>query len=96
MSNLNQRRFSDLPPFFFHYNTPFGGADWDEICLIKDDEIYQLFYPHTFRPRNRFAPVDEYTSMHGGIIYGTALDWIRRKLWGDGHTDDFANKLIKK
>lgn len=37
-----------------------------------------------------------YTSMHGGIIYGTALDRIRRKLWRDGHTDDFANKLIKK
>ena len=26
MSNLNQRGFSDLPPFFFHYNTPFGGG----------------------------------------------------------------------
>ncbi len=37
-----------------------------------------------------------YTGMHGGIIYGTALDRIRRKLWRDGHTDDFANKRIKK
>lgn len=24
--NLCQRRISDLPPFFFHYNTPFGGG----------------------------------------------------------------------
>ena len=31
--------------------------DWDEICLMNDDEIYQLYYPHTFRTRNRFAPV---------------------------------------
>ncbi len=42
--------------------------DWDEICLMNDDEIYQLFYPHTFRPRNRFAPVDysfEHTTERG-------------------------------
>ena len=26
MSNLNQRGFSDLSLFFFHYNTPFGGG----------------------------------------------------------------------
>ncbi len=32
--------------------------DWDEICLMNDDEIYPLFCPHTFRPRSRFAPVD--------------------------------------
>lgn len=40
--------------------------DWDEICLMDDDEIYQLFYPHTFRPRNRFAPVD-YSYVHSEL-----------------------------
>ena len=40
--------------------------DWDEICLMNDDEIYQLFYPHTFRPRNRFAPVD-YSYVHSEL-----------------------------
>ena len=39
MSNLNQRGFSDLPPFFFHYNTPFGGGRLGgdkELFHIKD------------------------------------------------------------
>ena len=40
--------------------------DWDEICLMNDDEIYHLFYPHTFRPRNRFAPVD-YSYVHSEL-----------------------------
>lgn len=40
--------------------------DWDEICLMSDDEIYQLFYPHTFNPRNRFAPVD-YAYVHSEL-----------------------------
>ena len=40
--------------------------DWDEICLMNDNEIYQLFYPHTFRPRNRFAPVD-YSYVHSEL-----------------------------
>ncbi len=40
--------------------------DWDEICLMNDDEIYPLFCPHTFRPRSRFAPVD-YSYVHSEL-----------------------------
>ncbi len=41
MSNLNQRGFSDLPPFFFHYNTPFGGGrlGGDKDSLSKYPEL---------------------------------------------------------
>lgn len=37
--------------------------DFDEILLMDDDEMYAYFYPRTFTPRNRFAPVD-YSYVH--------------------------------
>lgn len=52
--------------------------DWDEICLMNDDEIYHLFYPHTFRPRNRFAPVD-YSYVHSELKKVGVTEML---LWG--------------
>ena len=37
--------------------------EWEDIESMNDDEIYALFYPHKFTPRNRFAPVD-YSYVH--------------------------------
>ena len=37
--------------------------DTDEILAMDDDELYSLFYPHKFTPRNRFSPVD-YSYVH--------------------------------
>lgn len=33
---------------------------------MNDDEIYRLFYPYTFKPRNRFAP-GEYSYVHSEL-----------------------------
>ena len=37
--------------------------EWEDIEVMNDDELYALFYPHKFTPRNRFAPVD-YAYVH--------------------------------
>lgn len=37
--------------------------EWDDIEAMNDDELYALFYPHKFTPRNRFASVD-YAYVH--------------------------------
>lgn len=72
----------------------------DRICVPLHG--FRLFSMHKETGRGDETGIivecvkSSYTGMHGGIIYGTALDRIRRKLWRDGHTDDFANKRIKK
>ena len=32
--------------------------DIEELYLLYDDQMYSIFYPKKFAPRNRFVPVD--------------------------------------
>ena len=37
--------------------------EWDELLNMTDDELYKLFYPEKFKPKNSYAPVD-YSYVH--------------------------------
>ena len=40
--------------------------EWDELLSMTDDELYRLFYPEKFKPKNSYAPVD-YAYVHSEL-----------------------------
>lgn len=40
--------------------------EWDELLAMTDDELYRLFYPEKFKPKNSYAPVD-YAYVHSEL-----------------------------
>ena len=51
--------------------------EWDELLSMTDDELYRLFYPEKFKPKNCYAPVD-YAYVHGELSKGGVTETL---LW---------------
>ena len=40
-----------------------GDAEWEELLMMTDDELYRFFYPDKFKPKQSYASVD-YVYVH--------------------------------